>query len=221
MAVNFDTLSGRLRWAIDRQPHQGRRSGQRLLAKQLEDHAPKLLGRTLSSIRTYLEGKQEPSLAFLREAAEVLGVRLPWLTYGIGQPTEEEQRAVETAADPKFKEAIQIIVDQLRDGLLETFPQFWSLPDVSRALVWRSVDRIHWHLAEKLQDVRRQEGEFFWATVPTVDIGRTVGSYLASPFNMLHIDPDDLDSVSLALIVEGLITPIDILYLKEESATDA
>lgn len=59
----------------------------RWLQKELEGRgAP---NSTYSSVYRYVRGRVEPPLDWIRSAADVLGVRAPWLAFGQGQPTEE------------------------------------------------------------------------------------------------------------------------------------
>lgn len=48
-------------------------------------------GYTHPAIKRYLDDRAEPSLGFLRVAADVLGVRYPWLAVEQGAMTEEEE----------------------------------------------------------------------------------------------------------------------------------
>ena len=86
-----NTLGGRLRSAIDRQPPEGKSRGVGLLIKKLQEReAP---GANYPSINSYLENRVEPPLAFLRAVADALGVRFTWLAVGQGAETEEAEQA--------------------------------------------------------------------------------------------------------------------------------
>ena len=93
----METVSARLEAGIERywEPPEGKRSSIREFSSQMEDRdAP---GRARQTIHSYLKGDAEPSLKFLRIAAEVLGVRYPWLATGQGEPTEARPRSLEDA----------------------------------------------------------------------------------------------------------------------------
>ncbi|MBI4539485.1 MAG: helix-turn-helix transcriptional regulator [Gemmatimonadetes bacterium] len=51
----------------------------------------RVAGSSYPTIHRYLSGRTSPSLEFLREAAQVLGVREAWLAAGEGGPTETEE----------------------------------------------------------------------------------------------------------------------------------
>lgn len=87
--VELHSSGERLRWAIDRQPHQGRRRGLRLLVHKLE--AQGIKGATLPSITAYIEDRRKPSLGFWIPTAKALGVRVEWLAFGTGQPSREHE----------------------------------------------------------------------------------------------------------------------------------
>ena len=90
---SWHTLGGRLRWAIKRQPHQGRQRGLRLFQRRMEEHGLRVPGTSLSAIQGYLrDDPAEPSPSFLLLAARLLSVRVGWLAFGGGAPTEEEER---------------------------------------------------------------------------------------------------------------------------------
>jgi transcriptional regulator with XRE-family HTH domain len=97
VAAEWDSLAGRLRWAIQQLPHAGRRRGLRYFQSMMAERAGELAsggpldrldGYTLSSIQTYLSGKRLPSLRFLQEAASILSVREAWLISHDGSPGE-------------------------------------------------------------------------------------------------------------------------------------
>ena len=46
----------------------------------------------MPALYRYLSDETTPSLAFLREAADILGVRPAWLAFGDGEPTDAEQK---------------------------------------------------------------------------------------------------------------------------------
>ena len=104
MSSNPHTLGDRLRWAIDEhQPRRGRQRGLRLFQRRMEARWKGSTGvpYALSTIQTYLipdpTKRLDPPLSFLHAAADVLGVREVWLTYGKGVPTEEEEKEAAAA----------------------------------------------------------------------------------------------------------------------------
>lgn len=94
---HLNTIGGRLRWAIDRRLPRGRERGIRLFQRDLEERAKQradtIPGVTLPSIMTYLNDETEPSAAFVREAADLCGVRPGWLLFGEEPRTEAEVEA--------------------------------------------------------------------------------------------------------------------------------
>ena len=208
MQADFSTLHGRLRWAIDRQPREGRRRGLRLFQRRMESRAKELTeeddvqleGVALSSIQTYLRGEVVPPLTFLQEAAGVLVVREAWLILHDGEPTEDEERARQGPEEEGMPPGMLEAMNNLREGLVEEFPHFWKLPDSSRTLVWRLVTRAAPHLI-----IQAGRGG-----MPIAEAGRKVGRYLSAPFAILGIDPDAVDGPMLALMVEGLARPIEL-----------
>jgi transcriptional regulator with XRE-family HTH domain len=100
----WHTLGDRLKWAISRQPAEGRRRGVRLFQKRMEERTKALrignLGVQSSSIRGYLKGDAEPSRRFLVEAAHVLNVREAWLMCREGEPTEVAEAARRASPAP-------------------------------------------------------------------------------------------------------------------------
>jgi hypothetical protein len=146
----WSTLPMRLQWAIDRQPWQGRRRGLRLFqsrieerARELEKAGGKLEGVHLSSIQGYVSGDVEPSLTFLREAADLLAVRRAWLIEGDGVPSALEEsarrRAIATA-DPGGQ--------RLRDAITTALP--WAdQGSRSESALWSTM----WILNGRLLDM--------------------------------------------------------------------
>jgi len=82
------TLGERLQTALDS-------AGWRVLAFRDEMkgrlQGTDVRGYTHPAIKRYLDDRAEPSLGFLRAAADVLGVRYPWLVVEQGAMTEEEE----------------------------------------------------------------------------------------------------------------------------------
>src|SRR5690554_2618881 len=71
-------------------------------------------GSSYANLHRYLSG-EEPSLDFIRHAADVLGVRAAWLALDDGAPTveEEEARRRASAASVAMDEPMRRIVDAI------------------------------------------------------------------------------------------------------------
>lgn len=80
--AQWETLGGRLQWAIERQPPEGKSRGIGLLIRKLGD----VPGANYPSIRTYLSDDVDPPLDFLLKAAEALKVDPGWLILGGSDP---------------------------------------------------------------------------------------------------------------------------------------
>ena len=106
MKGDWSTIGGRLRWAIQQRPRDGRQRGVRKFQRDLEIRSKKQVrdgraaipGVTIPSIQGYLADVAKPSLNFLGPAAELCGVHEDWLVTGVGYPTEDRARAANTAA---------------------------------------------------------------------------------------------------------------------------
>lgn len=97
MPKQWETLGGRLQWAIERQPPEGKSRGVGLLIRKLETaEAP---AANYASIGSYLDDKVTPPLTFITAASEALGVREAWLAFNEGEPDEQEEVAAEVATD--------------------------------------------------------------------------------------------------------------------------
>jgi hypothetical protein len=94
MSDSRHSLPERLRWAIEQLPRDGKMRGLRHFVRLMEERAAALAdegrplaGASLTTVQGYVGGKVEPSMAFVAEAADVLGVRAAWLAFGDGPPT--------------------------------------------------------------------------------------------------------------------------------------
>ena len=99
-----------------------------------------LRGTSMQAVYDYFKNDREPSLAFLRTAADLLSIRLDWLISGNGEPTEDEQNAVaivrrltgsELLWEPETTEQAQHETVLLRLG-----------PPAAEALFWQLLHRI-------------------------------------------------------------------------------
>ena len=106
MQGDWGTIGGRLRWAIQQRPRDGKQRGVRKFQRDLEirsksqvkDGRAAIPGVTVPSIQGYLADVARPSLNFLEPAAELCGVDEGWLITGRGYPTEDHAKAARTAA---------------------------------------------------------------------------------------------------------------------------
>lgn len=129
----FTTIGERLRWAIDRRPADGRKRGLKLFQRDIEERSrarerdgmPKIEGASLPSIMSYLPSASRqkavvPGVAFLEAAADLCGVRVSWLTYGDGFPTDAHeaaahlQKSVVGADEAKTADALRMAKALLR-----------------------------------------------------------------------------------------------------------
>jgi hypothetical protein len=212
------TLPGRLRWAIDRLPKQGRRRGLRLFVARMQERARELerkreralTGVYLSSIQGYVSGDVDPPLYFLEQAADVLGVRLAWLNAGEGAATEEEER-IWRDAKAQVSEAWRALEHRLRSakekGLREGFPAFDVLPHAVRTAVLRSYQTY-----EDYQTHKRRYGDVDVRDAHDVveALAKRFGSYLGGVFELLELDPEKIGEAESALIITALLQPIAI-----------
>lgn len=205
---DFETLASRLRWAIDQQPAEGRKRGLRLFQRRMEEAGGKgLEGTALSSIQAYLKGTA-PSLAWTEVAAVVLGVRVAWLAFGVGFPTDGEQDQIEALAKKsvtvpastaraiaKARKAQDAQGAALTETLSRRLPVFWNLPPAARRAVVEGLMRYA---------KRAASAESFQETFDRY------ARYLAAPFEIAGIDAEALGPAELALIFEGLLRALDI-----------
>lgn len=106
MQGDWGTIGGRLRWAIQRRPRDGRKRGVRKFQSDLEERSrgeveagqPAIPGVTMPSIQGYLKDEVKPSLHFLEQSADLCEVDEDWLITGRGYPTEDQARAANTVA---------------------------------------------------------------------------------------------------------------------------
>lgn len=214
-----DTLADRLRWAIERQPRQGRQRGLRLFQRRMEERAkeilraggPPLTGTHLSTIQGYVNGTAEPSRQFLVEAARVLGVREAWLILGEGAPTEEEEQAIKKAlAD--LAAAGRFIVRQMQavaeSEIARAFPAYPYLPHATRAELWRMFDRFIKYAVktDRLGDPHETLPIDGWRQA-----GAMFGRYLNAAFDLFGVEPARVPAVELALILDAAFRPVTII----------
>lgn len=201
----MDSISERLRWAVEQQPREGRRRGLRLFQTRMQGRAearakkasePELVGYSLSAIQGYISsGGPEPSIDFLKEAAQILNVRLAWLAAGDGYPTVAEQAA--------WWESWKLAPSPLERRLSKTIYDWRYLGDDARASIaaaWAALvgDRN----PEEMIDEDAQ------ATLTVGDeVARQLGRALDAPLDSLGLNrgviPPEMDDY-LILLCRGL-----------------
>ena len=133
-------------------------------------------GSSYPTIHRYLTDKSEPSMAFLKSAAELLGVREIWLAQGLGEPTETaEAMNVSAGPSPDAEEIFQTIA---------TLPEIKSLPHYLQAGfydVW-----------EKRKDaIKRHRGQKGGKDqTPDPEVARVLAQGILMPFEAMGIKPD-------------------------------
>lgn len=93
---------------------------------------------TYPTIDTYLKGDSSPRLDFVREAAELLGVRAAWLAFEDGGKTEEEEKArqnVQTGIGEPIRASTP------GEMVAERFPMYGVLSPWAREVIREAVRR--------------------------------------------------------------------------------
>ena len=240
MNVDLSTIGKRLRWAIERRPAEGQARGIRKFQRDLTARAVELkeaggstiAGLTLPSVMSYLNDAATPSVEFIREASQLAGVRATWLAWGEGAPTQSEQDealmrvTLVQLAHQEVRKDLKHTKEELEDperkvhdllaGIHQGFPQFSDMPEVARNKVFNVLKSVGGLLKDKdsagagyLQPIRFAEVPE--ASSPAEEIGQRLGLCLSAPFNILGIDPHELDTTAWALFVEALTRPIEIV----------
>ena len=131
-------------------------------------------GSAYPSIYSYLKGKSAPSLEFLQEAAELLGVRLMWLAFGEGEPTEEAAapRRVGLLSEDEFwarEEALIASLDLGDDD--RQYSRRNALLRFDRTLSDAQLPRTPWTASwETREALLRGAGRFLVAVDDAVDL---------------------------------------------------
>ncbi len=207
----------RLRWAIERQPRQGRRRGMKLFQRRMAETARarggggRRPGVALSTIQGYLSGAVEPPLAWIAEAADVLGVRRGWLLTGEGWPTLEEERAAPgvLAAHGARMLADWGALDRAEDeALSSSFAGYGYLPHAVRAGLLRTLGTYQEYLFGQsgALDARSAAERF--------------GRYLQGAVDLLGFEPASISPVDWALIMSSLFVPVTVALESQRHGED-
>lgn len=205
----WDTLGERLRWAIDQQQPEGKSRGVGLLISRLKEHGA--LGANYPSINSYLSDKVEPPLAFVREAANALGVRVEWLAFGVGKPTEAEEAARRADLDT-FRELLGKAVPEIKqlDGAVEA-----ALTDLTlrsfRLMVESGAANVEQVEESGLGAVLAATAAAWWALalMPVTGVGEGARPIRADPRQFSSYALAALHAFSLALDIAA--RPPDLL----------
>lgn len=144
---NARTVGERLRKAITEHwvRQEGERTSIRAFQEEMERRAkdPQVAdpqwgrgrpgpGVSYPSINAYLQDEATPSLEFLKEAADVLGVRHEWLAFGDREPTVSETEILAQVGREALKETEGTPAERLRERVGEKYRSFWKLPPWAR-----------------------------------------------------------------------------------------
>lgn len=130
----------------------------------------RIKGISAPSIHAYLKGSP-PSVEFLQEAAEVLGVRPAWLVFGEGLATEAE--AVMQEAQPEVPDLRQVAEERFR----KVFPAYDQLGYSTRAVAMEFVFRLGVDIAFRGTEEQDLDGSLIAAAAFT---GRNLGALLST-----------------------------------------
>jgi hypothetical protein len=132
-----DGYDERLRRALESGP---RPLSARGLAGELAAEHPRLnRGKSYGGVRAYIDGRvRNPRMDLLRAIADTLRIRWQWLAYADGPMTEAEGAIAAAEGARRQEEAGAAVL-----GFLEReLPDFPSLPDWSRAVIFEAVRRF-------------------------------------------------------------------------------
>lgn len=134
-------LHERLKSAVEKHPEYSIRGFQKAMEQK------DVTGTAYATVHSYLKGDTEPSVGFLRTAAELLGVREEWLILGKGEPSavEEALRA----------QAFEDVVEQEGEEVPVRIEMCWSLanlPVAARQFFTQVVARYY----EAAEDAERE-----------------------------------------------------------------
>lgn len=195
----MEEIARRLSEALDRKDWSRRE-----LQRQIEGSAPDLTGNSLPSVLNYLEGKHTPSVEFLRVVADLLGVRVEWLAFGSGEPTEEAE-AAERAREGGPGLYLPV-TEKVHGAFEEEFPPFARLNKMHQWAIWDLWTFVGNPYTEEELDEGRHAAEAAgkeWdPDQPFVEAARNVGGALAAPAKALGLELSDVDNLELHRYVE-------------------
>lgn len=213
-----ETVGDRLKWAIRQWgPRPRGRPGEpgsiRAFHRLLKEKVPSGEGASYQMLHRYLPtdagepAETVPPESFLRVAAEVLSdegrrVRLKWIAFGEGEPTEERERARD-ATDAVAEEAVR------RDRALrfkqEVLAALAPMPDPDEDAVLTEDAMDAWMLGANapgvpvwvapLSEVQRRSG-----MEPA-----TIGELLAAPLSTAEIRPASMGADALTTYILSMV----------------
>ena len=210
MQGDWGTIGGRLRWAIQQRPRDGRQRGVRKFQRDLEARSQKevkdgraaIPGVTMPSIQGYLNDAAKPSYYFFEEAADLCQVDEPWLMTGVGYPNEDQAKVARIAA--------ATVSAQIEIG--DLFSLTGSEPglDMLHRGVFKKLrrpmsDRPPPWLAGFIEVWLQLSEPRFWSDRDT-DFEATVVETLMRPLKLMGVDPEEMhrgknfDSYAFAMI---------------------
>lgn len=145
----MSTIGERLSAAIERMPPKGRQRGVRLFQREMEERREELRGVGLElwgtsypSIWSYLKGRTTPPTEFIREAANVLGVREAWLARGEG-PIDAVDAVREAAQqDAEMGEEDRRLSRMVEERIRSVFPGWDEVPAYAQTIAWQAVGEV-------------------------------------------------------------------------------
>lgn len=215
---DLNTLEGRLAWAIDRRPKNGRRRGKNDFMRAMEEYESnsgiKIKGITAGSLADYLRpGRTAPSVPFLKAAAHVCGVRSAWLIMGEGEPTEPANAAMRATPSGIRSYSPRSFLFQPRPGSTakqlrkerngpQTTPGNWDpvwSPDVPQTLMGRLIRRFPQSELESFNDIRLD------------DLGSRLARAFMAPLEELGVDLNDFTQDEFEDFEEMMVPPMLVL----------
>ena len=189
-------------------------AGLSVRALHLEMQEREVPGSSYPNVHRYLKGELEPSLGFLREAADVMHVRPKWLIADAGEMTEEAERArlVEArAARGDIEDPPEFIVQDIRSGFDPDTPP-------TETEWWLSGRPVA--VAELVAATRRKQRAYRMATgfgddAPAeeadsiaAEMAIRVGEALRATLDALDVDPESMDHDAREDFIRGMATAI-------------
>ena len=168
-------------------------------------------GSSYPMVHRYLKGSAEPSLSFLRHAADILHVRYEWLAVGQGGMTEDEE-AVRHAPKKGASEK-QTTGERIWGGIEDSFPS------ITRA--WRggwSLKELYPPLYGRLLRTAKNENVPLSASQDealTRSIGGRLGKAAQAPLDALGIDATVLSEWQLNMYLSLLSRALMIVMVQD------